>query len=589
MVSVVKRPTGHKLIDQAITATIIESYEGDALVTFPYHALTTGDTVYITSDIEEYNGFWYVTVVTADSFKISEYEDAAFVEFYQEVDIEYYQTQPHDWSSIFLPIVYKLTTDKWPTNNLNTSRTVSSATDDNGFTNLVLSGALIGSINALEFVKISGGADEINGVWQVVEVINTSNVVISLPYDSANSFSGVTVQYYYNNYQAKVKIYAGLPADHPWQAKKPYTEVAELSLTPDENNEVMFSISDYISSDVKVRNNLTLYSLPLNLDAFTGFYISTSETYDQSDNYSLYTEETFFIPDTFEGYAIAGKLPFKNVYSGDYADYVYTSGSPARWLTVQERPLMVVGYFFDLSFIKNTIGNFNVIITKYIADYATTTETVAYTDMGIGVYRIQITPDANYDSFCITVVIEEHEEEVPPEEVDLSEMFNGTAGGYGWTLGEFPYVAVPGAFGSETLLLNKSVLNGQTLKVNYNINVVAPGATSLSIYFGVSSTTGSLPDQQIVPVSASGIVSGSVNILATADRVYFGILVTNGGTTPTIIIQSITFGDPTTVIVPAATVTEEICMDILDACDVSDGFTPSGIRLLEDGGYRLLE
>src|SRR5688572_8525304 len=104
MVSVVKRPTGHKLIDQAITATVTESYEGDALVNFTAHALTTGAVIYLTSDIDEYNGFWYVTVATADSFKISEYATADFVEYYQDADIEYYQTQEHDWSSIFLPI-----------------------------------------------------------------------------------------------------------------------------------------------------------------------------------------------------------------------------------------------------------------------------------------------------------------------------------------------------------------------------------------------------------------------------------------------------------------------------------------------------
>lgn len=71
MVTVVKRPTGHKIIDQAITATINDD-GGDALINFPAHALTTGDTVYITSDIDEYNGFWYVTVSDANSFKISE-------------------------------------------------------------------------------------------------------------------------------------------------------------------------------------------------------------------------------------------------------------------------------------------------------------------------------------------------------------------------------------------------------------------------------------------------------------------------------------------------------------------------------------
>ena len=43
--------------------------------------------------------------------------------------------------------------------------------------------------------------------------------------------------------------------------KKPFEEMAELSLTPDENGEVMFSIADYIKSKVAIKNNLTLFSL----------------------------------------------------------------------------------------------------------------------------------------------------------------------------------------------------------------------------------------------------------------------------------------------------------------------------------------
>src|SRR5687768_16870239 len=383
MVTVVKRPQGHKIIDQSIASTIIDS-SGDALIPQPYHSLSTGAYVYIESDIDEYNGFWYVTVIDYQTFKISEHSQADFVEFYQEAEIDYYQTQAHDWSSIFLPIVYKAENDKWPTNSLDTARTVSSFSDDNGFTQLTLSGSLRGSVNALEFVKISGASDEdLNDIWQIVEVTSTSNVVINLPYDSSLSFAGATVQYYYNNYQVKVKIYSGLPASHPWNDKKPYEEVAELSLTPDENNEVMFSVAEYIRTKVSIKNNTTIFSYPLNLDAFTGFYISVAETFDQSDNYTLYTTDAVYQDDTFNGYAIAGKLPFKNMYSGDYADYVYASGSPALWLTLMERPIAIENNFFDISFIKNIIGTFNLIIDKYVSDYLTQTIVIPYSDQGI--------------------------------------------------------------------------------------------------------------------------------------------------------------------------------------------------------------
>lgn len=580
MVTVVTRPEGHKIIDQAIAADITDS-SGDALITFPYHGLGTGDTVYITSDIDEYNGFWYVTAIDVNTFKISEGSTTDFVEYYQDVDIDYYQTQEHDWSSIFLPIVYKCSNDRWPVNSIDTARTVSSSSDDNGFTNLNLSGVLKSSFNALEFLKITGAADDdLNRVWQIVEVISTSDITINLPYLVSNSFSGATVQYYYNNYQVKVKIYAGLNGSHPWVAKKPYAEVAELSLTPDDNNEVMFSVSDYIKIKVAIKNNLTLFSLPLNLDAFTGFYISLAESYDDSDNYSLSTNESAFIDDTFEGYAIAGKLPFKNLYSGDYGDYVYTSGSPALWLTNHSRLLAVEGYYFDVSFIKNILGDFILRMTKYFTSDYSVIEDTAYSDQGIGVYRLPITADANYESFCIQVY------SALGEILNNSDFANEPGAGPTWTTGASPSVVEPaGAADSDFLFDDYAFIVGTqyTVVVNYNSSVSTLGAQ-----ISVRITDNSFNSQFDNGVDVIGTAGSSSTIpivfTATALTTRIAIRITaDSFDSVTITINTIS------VLEVDLAITEEICIDILETCESINQFTQDARRLLEDGGYRLLE
>jgi len=602
-VTVVKRPTGHKIIDQAIAANIIEDYVGDATVFFLYHGLGTGDTVYITSDIDDYNGFWYVTAIDVNQFKISEHSTADFVEFYQEIDIDYYQTQEHDWNSIFLPIVYKLSNDRWPVNSIDAERTVSSQSDDNGFTNLNLSGILKSQLNALEFVKISGASDEdLNGVWQIVEVITTSDISINLPYSASNSFAGATVQNYHNNYQVKVKIFAGLNPSHPWASKKPYEEVAELSLTPDDNNEVMFSVSDYITMKVSIKNNLTLFSLPLNLDAFTQFFISTAESYDDSDSYSLTTFESGFTDDTFEGYAIAGKLPFKNLYSGDYADYVYTPGSPAMWLTLMNRLLGVDGLFFDVSFIKNIPGDLVVMITKYISDYGILEE-VQYTDQGIGVYRIPITLNASYDSFCIQVRTLDTPGtpgsggvETPVGDFPSISAFTNLGTGDSWITGATPSVNV--VSGTSKLLRSPSYAFtiGTEYKITVNYTKVynsGSGITheialraedsSLGIYFSElqDTTSGSHVDVLVLQFVASNALMNRISIEVDDDS---NIDVTIDSFVITT-VSAIIPGIPATA---GALVTEEICIDILEACEVQNGFIPDA-RLLEDGDYRLLE
>lgn len=606
MVTVVKNPTGHKIIDQTIEATITEANNEAALVTYAYHGLGTGDYVYIVSDIDQYNGFWYVTVIDVNTFQLSEYAGADLVEYYQDADIEYYQTQDHTWNSIFLPIIYKLSNNRWPVNSVDTERTVSSFSDDNGFTSLILSGVLKADFEALEFVKIAGASDDdLNGVFQIVEKINTSEIVINLPYAAGNSFTGATVQYYYNNYQVKVKVYAGLPTSHPWQPKKPYVEVAELSFTPDDDGIVMFSIADYIKEKVAIKNNLLLYSLPLNLDAFTGFYISTGETYDESDGYSLATIEDEYTDDTFEGYAIAGKLPFQNTYSGDYADYIYTSGSPALWLTLMDRLIAVEDKYFDISFIKNSVGDFTLTIDKYVSDYLTTTETVSYTDQGVGVYRIPITADADYDSFCIRIDIDGQAGGTSAMVITALAGWTSVAGpdfsiilvtfldpDYAWTPGATPNVNLPGnglsaVARSEFYTVAYDFILGAeyTISVEYtrtvNVSVDNPRTARLSI-------TDDDNENVFLEIQTSdpGANTISITFTATVNSKKIAFLHYDGSDVDIDITD--VYGTVTTETIAGATVTEEICIGLLESCDALDGFIPD-IRLTEDGDYRILE
>lgn len=598
MVTVVKTPQGHKIIDQAISATIVEG-SGFAVVTFPYHSLSTGDYIYLTSDIDEYNGFWYVDVVNADTFLIKEHEDADPVEFYQEVDIEYYQTQTHEWASIFLPIVYKIINNQWPTNTRDTARTVSSQEDDNGFTVLNLSGELRAEgVNMLEFVRISGASDsDLNNIWQIVEVIDSDSVVVNIPYSVNNSFSGALVQYYYNNYQVRVKVWSGLNALHPWAEKKPYEEMAELSLTPDENNEVMFSVSDYIKSKVAVKNNLTLFSLPLNLDAFTGYYIQTAESYDQSDNYSLITAETDFSTDEFEGYAIAGKLPFKNTYSGDYADYVMTSGSPARWLTNADRLLAVEDLYFDVSFIKNIRGLFWVIIDKYVSDYLQQTEVQVFQDQGIGVYRIPITVNPVYDSFCIRA----HTPGVPASEsvpvATLAALADWTNVTFGWTLGATPTISVNGNGGVSNYLegaINTAAGYDYEFTTEIDIGVTGSSSPISVVTWALLDSSNNVIDSVTFNYTTAGTKAETFTLTSTSAGASLAVNITNNTPFDTK-NYTVTVADydspasPPDDSIAEQDITEEICIDILETCEAQQGFSEEDRRLLEDGDYRLLE
>lgn len=325
-VTVVTRPIGHKLSETPNVATITSSYSGvDGFFVKANHGLVDGDYIYATSDIEDYNGFWYVDEISADAFKLKEGPGADFLQWVADGSITYYvSTEQHGWSCVHLPIVYKLTNDLWPTNTANTARTVSSFTDADGYVNLNLSGILNGTVNDLDYLKISGAADDtLNGVFQITDAVSTSDVTINLAYDAGYSFAGATVQYYYNNYHVRVKVYGGLASDHQYEYLKPYRELAELRLIPDENNEVMFSVNEYLKELINTRNNLLLASLPCNLDFFTQFYISYADSFDISDGTTIESEVGSYTSD--------GQVPVWTTESLPTLDLWTESGVGEEW------------------------------------------------------------------------------------------------------------------------------------------------------------------------------------------------------------------------------------------------------------------
>lgn len=590
---VVKRPEGHKIIDQAIAATI-SGYANDALVTFPSHGLTTGDYVYITSNLDEYNGFWYVTVINANTFKISEYAGADFVEYFQDADIDYYQTQSHVWNSIFLSIVYKISNTKWPVNTTDAIGLIILNSDDNGYTLLTMVAPVAGLSAPLQYVTISGGIATANGVWQVVEIINNVQFVIALPFEMSGNLIGKSVQIYYNSYQTKVKIFAGLKPTHPWANKKPYELVGELSLTPDADNITTFSVSDYVKNKIQIKNNPLLYSMPLNLDAFTGFYIQTAESFDSSDNYTVFTDESDFIADDFEGYAIAGKLPFKNTYSGDYADYVATFGNPALWLSTLTRLLALSGRYFDVSFINPVNAAFNVVLKKYFnADYFIT-ETIDYESQGIGVYRIGLIPDSQYIKYCLQAFTPGAAPPTPPTLQVLASWTNGP-GSQPWSLGANPNTSVNGGGGVTNYIVGTfASAAGVDHKFTTDVDV-SSGTMNFTMRVALLDNLYNVIDSiDFIYTTSGNKIQTDFVLNPSTNGTYLGITCINNTAvaTKTIDINSATFngfsaGDGEGV--DAMTLTEEICFDVIDDCDATSGFTPDDIRLLEGGEFRLLE
>lgn len=411
--TIVKTPVSKKL-DAVENIGAASNSGGEVVITKTGHTLVNGDFVYIRSPREQYNGYWYVIRIDNNNFKIREYATAANVSFVATGNVSYYINNLNlYWSCVHLPIIFKLQSDKWPVNSVDTARTVSSFSNSNGYTQLLLSGDIkaSGSADALEQVEISGTVS-LDGVYKILTWNSDISIVIDLTYSASNVFTGGTVQYYYGNYHARIKVYAGLPTGHYWEPVKQYELMAEFAQQPDSTGLVTVNINEFLKQRINIiENNLLLDTLPNNIDAFCYFYIAVAESYDDANQYgtnnlnvseyvSSYTNSDAFV-------AANAKLPFKTRSSGALDDYLdgVSAGAAKKFLTGFSQPVLWPGNYFDVSFIIEDSTTRNIERKVYSAvDVLLGTFTDVITNMSPGIYRYPIEQSSFLESY-ITIQI----------------------------------------------------------------------------------------------------------------------------------------------------------------------------------------
>jgi len=421
--SVIQRPQGYVTgSDYAVLGISVSTSGGDALFTSPLHGLVTGNFIYVQCDHSAYNGYWYVTKITNDTFKISEYLTASFQPYIADVNDStgFFRLNKytHGWSCVHLPIVYKLKSDAWPVNGLDTAQTITTFTNYNGYTYIQAAGDIktTGTASALEHVILSGTS--VDGVYQIINWFNDNYFVIDLAYSAGNVLSSGTVEYYYFNYHAKVRVYGGIKSGHIWDGEKPYELLAEIKAVPDSSGFITVSIEEILKSQISVLNNNTILdTLPNNIDAWCYFYITYAESYDDSNMYTVSEYTSSYTDDSanFEGYAVNAILPFKSQNSGllsEYVPYNYSGSSYAlagpslpvtKLLTNFTRPTLFSGYYFDISFIWTNLASAFTKVDRYLRGSLLSSVTTALPQGEVGIYRVELAVTGTEDRIDFNV------------------------------------------------------------------------------------------------------------------------------------------------------------------------------------------
>lgn len=361
--TVVKRPLDFYISSAEVAATIAAGSgpPGDALITKTGHGLGTGRYVYVTEGPSHMLGHWYVEMNDADTFFIREYATASRVQTYTTGDsLTYLETQVFSvpYLSVHTPIIFKLASDLWPINGADTARTITTFTNSNGYTYLTLSGDIkaTGVSASLEKIIISGTA-ALDGVYTILQWYSDSNIVIDLPYSAGNVLSGGTVQYYYYNYHARIRVSSGLSTLFTSRVDKPFEVVAELRCVPDSSGIITVNIADVLKEKISIlSNDPAKQGMPDFYDGYTACSIEHAESFDDSNGYTVEESVGSYTDDGVYIFATNGKLPFKSRYFG-FSQYVNLNSTTVltKWMTLFHEPTLTPGKYFDVGFCLQSV------------------------------------------------------------------------------------------------------------------------------------------------------------------------------------------------------------------------------------------
>jgi hypothetical protein len=573
--SLISRPIGNKLSTTQVEGTIYDDGAGDAVVYVPGgHSLSDGDYVYIDSDSESYAGFKYVDATSYDYFKIKDSEGGEFIQFFTEQEIVLYPSiLTHGWQAVHNPIVYELQSDIYPINQAEEEynpNVVDSFENYGGYTQINLD-HVVTDPTALAYIELVGDSD-LAGSYQIINALQPWSLVIDLAYDATYDFTGYTVVKYYNNYQINVEVWAGLQTGHRWESLKPFELAATLKIIPDGQGKIKFSINEILQAYIKTRNNLTLDTLPNNLDFHTAFYIKYYESYDTSNGavISITDGDVTDDSDNFIGHAVNASMPFKSQSESFLSDYIGVAGLPARWLTMFDRPVAVIGYFFDISLLFAEMGlDVTVVIEKSTGGVTTETETITIENPGNGVIRVPFTPETGFDQYCLKAYAAGG-----TQSVSLGSWTNAPGANEDWALGMTPSVTVNFPLppqSSNVIYGGYGFVEGVEYIVELDYSS-ASGNSTIRILNDALSTLFS-ESQSLV-----GGGTASITFTATSATTKIGFSVTGTGT---ITLSNLR------VTTNSYQVTEQICIDIIEECGST--YTDDNLRITESTILRRIE
>lgn len=289
-----------------------------------------------------------------------------------------------------LPAVYKIRSGKWPVNYEDPEDGIGSVSSYVGFAQFNLTGTYQ-TYKVGDWVRVTG---DYEGVFQILFVQAPTQIVLNVAF---NATATGTLQHYYNNYRIEVKLWAGLPPDHPLNSEDVVREITTTPVVPDANNVATVDIAPLIRQNLSTDNDLSQTMPDLNI--WTSFFIQYQETYDESDGVALIKFESGYQDDVLEGCSPGTTLEnesFDGTLDPWYnEDYLGTGSSPWTHTAGAARYSSSAGFVTTQMLLQNY--NLQAGVTREI----TVTCDLAIFNLAWGLRIVTIDPSGVIQNFVV--------------------------------------------------------------------------------------------------------------------------------------------------------------------------------------------
>ena len=204
--------------------------------------------------------------------------------------IEYGTGFTSRWKCAWLPVLWKMQSDLFPTNSVDAGLTITGVADNGqGLAEFTTSANHL--LLRFDWVNItSSTVAGYTGIAQIIEAVSATEFTLNLAFTA--TATGAATKYY-NNYHAIVEVYGGMPSGHEFEAQDPSVLTTSVKVLFDSNNIAVVDLSRIGQTLINNIFDNNIISWPNVLNFWDQEEILLKESFDVSDGTTVTVQERY--------------------------------------------------------------------------------------------------------------------------------------------------------------------------------------------------------------------------------------------------------------------------------------------------------